>query len=88
MGTGIDQQQPHKEAILLEDKMAPGWFADDAGHPSSMRVMTAAVVLLVLLPWAYVTVATRTLQPLGPDLALLVVGALGAKAWQKKVEGR
>lgn len=63
-----------------------GIFSDDGGNLSSMRVLSASVVMIVLGTWA--TYCLRNNVLVGFDMADigLILGALGAKAWQKKSE--
>lgn len=61
-------------------------FADDGGNLSSMRVLSALVVIIVLGTWS--TYCLRNNVIVGFDVAdiSLILGALGAKAIQKKYE--
>ena len=45
-------------------------FCDDAGNLSSTRVLTAAIVAVVLFNWTYATVRSGSWQPLDLDAAL------------------
>lgn len=61
-----------------------GAFRESNGSPSSMRVLTAIVVLIIIAGWFHVTYQTRAMAPLvldGPGGILL--GALGIKAYQR-----
>lgn len=64
-----------------------GLFTDDAGNLSSTRVLTAAIVAVVLFNWTYATVQSGVWQPLDLDAALALAGALAAKVCQKFAEG-
>lgn len=50
---------------------------------STMRVCSLLVVLSVLGTWATVSIQQKSLQPFSPELAGLVIGTLGIKAWQR-----
>lgn len=58
-----------------------------SGRPSSMRAMSALVCVTIVGVWAAVSVERRELQPLSPEQTMLVLGALGVKAWQRGKEG-
>ncbi len=61
-------------------------FSQDNGNPSSMRVLTAFVVISVISVWGYISIITKTLAPFPAEGAVAIIGALGAKAWQKGKE--
>lgn len=52
-----------------------------------MRVMSFGVVFLVMTTWAWVSIRKEALQPMDADLVALVLGAMGIKAAQMKMEG-
>lgn len=59
-------------------------FSEANGNPSSMRLLTAAVVLVILSGWLSVTLNTHAMAPLdlnGPGGILCL--ALGIKGWQR-----
>jgi len=56
--------------------------SDPSGDPSTMRVATLMIVAAVLAQWLYLTFHTGQAQPLDWQQVGLVVGALGAKAFQ------
>jgi len=58
----------------------------EKGNQSAMRGMTCGIVSIVVLTWAYVSIIKQELQPLDVEQVTLVLGALGAKAWQKGKE--
>lgn len=61
-------------------------FTDDSGNPSSMRWAVFAIIFVVLFNWTYFNVTQSQFANLSfPDISL-IVGALGAKTWQKSVE--
>ena len=64
-----------------------GLFTDSAGNLSSTRVFTAAIIAVVLFNWTYATITSGVWQPLDPDAALTLAGALAAKVCQKFAEG-
>lgn len=52
-----------------------------------MRVMAFGVVFLVMTTWSWVSVRKESLQPMDPEHMTLVLGAMGIKAAQMKMEG-
>jgi hypothetical protein len=62
-------------------------FSEGNGSPSSMRVLSAFVVVTLLGVWAAVSVRQNALQPLTAEQAAIVIGSLGLKAWQRGKEG-
>lgn len=58
-----------------------------SGKTSSMRVMSFGVVFLVMSTWAWVSIRKEALQPMDPEHMALVLGAMGIKAAQMKMEG-
>jgi hypothetical protein len=63
-----------------------GFFREANGDLSAMRLMTALVILIMLLTWAYTVIATRTWIPLDVGDAVVILGSLFAKAYQKGKE--
>jgi len=62
-------------------------FSESNGNASSMRLLTAAVVLSILSGWLSVTFHDHTMAPLdlnGPGGILCL--ALGIKGWQRGKE--
>lgn len=59
---------------------------DDTGAVSSMRVMTLAVVLSVMLVWTVISIRQNAFAPMPMEVMSLVIAALGAKAAQSKFE--
>lgn len=59
---------------------------DDTGAISSMRVMTLAVVLPVMLVWTVISIRQNAFVPMPMEVMSLVIAALGAKAAQSKFE--
>lgn len=65
-----------------------GFLAGPSGKTSSMRVMSFGVVFLVMTTWAWVSVRKEALQPMDPEHMAIVLGAMGIKAAQMKMEGQ
>lgn len=63
------------------------FLAGPSGKTSSMRVMSFGVVFLVMTTWAWVSIRKEALQPMDPEHMALVLGAMGIKAVQMKMEG-
>jgi len=53
------------------------------GKPSSTRVLSALVCVLVMGVWAEVSVKKNELQPLSGEQVAMVIGAMGLKVWQR-----
>jgi len=64
------------------------FLAGPSGKTSSMRVMSVGVVFLVMLTWAWVSIRKEAMQPMDPEHMALVLGAMGIKAAQMKIEGQ
>lgn len=56
------------------------------GSPSTIRTLTAIVVLFVIGTWTIVSIRTNQLQPLTIEQVSIVLGAMGIKAWQRGKE--
>lgn len=63
-------------------------FSEDNGTPSSIRLMSAYVVLNTMLNWTYIIVKTGLWVDPTYNMIFLILSALGMKAWQKKYERR
>lgn len=64
-------------------------FSESNGSASSMRLLTALVVIAIMVGWLSVTVQTKTIAELpieGPGG--IILGALGIKAWQRTKESK
>lgn len=61
-------------------------LSEPDGTPSSMRALNLIIVVVVLGVWAMVSVETVKLQPLSPEMTLIVLGSLGIKAFQRGKE--
>lgn len=64
------------------------FLSGPSGKTSSMRVMSVGVVFLVMLTWAWVSIRKEALQPIDPEHMAIVLGAMGIKAAQMKMEGQ
>lgn len=58
----------------------------DGEMPSTMRVMTLAIVLPVMLVWTILCIRQNAFVAIPVELIGLLVAALGAKAAQSKFE--
>lgn len=64
-----------------------GNFLKEAnGNESSMRLLVAFIVVVIMGSWGYVSIATKTLAPLDWQTVGALIGALIAKGYQKKNE--
>jgi len=62
-------------------------FCETNGPASSMRLLTAVVVIAIMAGWLDVTFHTHVIAPLPLDGAGgILLGALGVKAWQRGKE--
>lgn len=61
-------------------------IADAKGAPSSMRVLSFLVITDVMLVWTYLCISTGVFITLSYDMILLILGVLGVKAYQRKIE--
>lgn len=59
---------------------------DQAGGTSTTRVVLLLLIIGVLAPWIYVSIATQKLQPLPESVVTLVGMALAAKVAQRPME--
>jgi len=62
-------------------------LSEDNGNLSSMRILTALVVVVVLGNWTYINVTTGVLHGFDWQDLGVILGPLGAKTWQKGKEG-
>ncbi len=61
-------------------------LSEDNGNPSTMRVVVALVVLIMVGTWAYVSISNKALAPMSVEEVGLMLGAMGIKAFQKGKE--
>jgi len=61
-------------------------FDGPSGKVSSMRVGTTGIAFMVTGTWAMLSITKGELQPWTPEMVGLVVGCLGMKAAQRKLE--
>ena len=64
-----------------------GLFAEPSGQLSSMRLLTAFVVVAVVGTWSALSLLRGEFLTMSPDQVGLVLGALGLKGWQRGKEG-
>jgi hypothetical protein len=62
-------------------------FKEKNGNISTMRVMSALVIITVLFNWTYHNVTTGAYTPLNLPEVIAMIGTLGAKALQRGQEG-
>ena len=62
------------------------FLAGPSSKISSMRVNTTLIVFLIMSVWTYVSVRKVELQPFSEFHVVALLGAMGLKAYQKKVE--
>lgn len=61
-------------------------FSDDSGNPSSMRLMTCFVIMVVLGNWTYANITTGTMGSFGNQDLMLILGPLLNQSFQKGIE--
>jgi len=61
-------------------------FSEDNGNPSSMRLITFIIIVVVLFNWTYHNIQTGTISALSYQEILALLGPLGIKAYQKGSE--
>lgn len=59
---------------------------EETGAQSMMRLMVLIVVVALVGVWSYLSCIKQEMQPIDVDKVILILGALGAKAIQKKIE--
>lgn len=62
-------------------------FSESNGTPSSMRIMSAYIIINTMVAWTYTIVHSGTWTDPSINMIALIMGALGVKTWQKKYEG-
>lgn len=63
-------------------------FSESSGKPSTSRMLSAFVCLIVMGCWAYVSIKRVELQPLSAEQVAMVLGAMGLKVFQRAREHR
>lgn len=63
-----------------------GSLLEENGKWSSMRFASLFATIIPLAVWAYVSIKTNTIASFPESIALIVVGSLGTKAFQKREE--
>lgn len=63
-------------------------FAESNGTPSSMRVMSAYVIINTMATWTYAVIKAGMWVDPTWNMIALIFGALGVKTWQKKYEDK
>lgn len=58
------------------------------GSTSSIRVLTALCVGVVMLVWADISITKGEMQPFSYEQVAIVLGSLGIKAYQRGKEGK
>jgi hypothetical protein len=59
-------------------------LSEPSGNPSSMRLLTAVVVIAIMAGWLSVTIHDHVMAPLPWDgSGGILVAALGVKGWQR-----
>ena len=61
-------------------------FQEDNGNPSSMRLMVGFVVVTILGTWSFLSIKTGAFVVIPTEVAGILLGSLGIKAWQKGKE--
>lgn len=59
-------------------------FSDDKDNISSIRILTAFIVLDIMLVWTILCIKKGEFIPIGWDNSALIFSAMGAKVWQKQ----
>ena len=59
---------------------------EESGTQSMMRLMVMIVVFAITGVWAYLSCVKQAMQPIDVDKVVLILGSLGLKAIQKKIE--
>lgn len=63
-----------------------GFFQEDNGNSSCMRMIAGIGSLLIIGTWAYMSIKTGTLISWGMKDVSVLMTLLGAKVWQKEKE--
>lgn len=61
-------------------------LSEDNGNLSTMRVLTAFIIVVVLLNWTYANIKTGNMAGFSWEEISLIIGPLFAKAYQKEKE--
>lgn len=62
------------------------FLKESNGNESSMRMLVAFIVAVIMGTWCFVSIKTSALAPLNMETVLALLGSLMAKAWQKGKE--
>lgn len=62
------------------------FFQEASGKPSSVRLVSAVLALVVVGTWAYVSIMKQELQALDFGQVAIGLGGLAGKVWQKGKE--
>ena len=65
--------------------MISQFFKEDNGNFSSIRLINLSIILTTCFVWIYSTLTKGEWLP-STELIALILGILGAKVWQKKLE--
>ena len=58
-------------------------LAEHSGKPSTSRMLSVVVALVVVGCWAWISIHTSTLQPLSIEQLTLALGPMGFKVYQR-----
>jgi hypothetical protein len=61
-------------------------FTEQNGDPSSMRLIAAFIIFVIMFNWTFYNVSQQQLAPLNWESVMAVLGTLFVKAYQKGKE--
>lgn len=67
-------------------KILKEFFSDNNGRASSIRLLSAIVVIDMMFVWTILSLKECKLLEFGWDNAAILLSSLGIKTWQKKYE--